>query len=132
MTAPSPATFVETFVAAMERSDMAAVAASFDPHVRAFITNAQGGTDLVEGSAALEQRFPDFAAMADSFTATLTQVAEIDEHTALAMVEIKAARLGRTLHNFAGILIRISDAGKMTEYRMVEALPEESDRFWSA
>lgn len=48
------------------------------------------------------------------------------------MIEIRTERLGRSLHNSAGILIRLSARGKMTEYRMVEALPAESDRFWSA
>ena len=70
--------------------------------------------------------------MADSFRATVTQAHEIDDRTVLCMVEIRAERLGASLHNFAGILIRLSEEGRMTEYRMVEALPEESDRFWSA
>jgi hypothetical protein len=48
------------------------------------------------------------------------------------MVEIDAQRLGRTLHNFAGIFCRLSERGRMTEYRMVEARPAESDRFWGA
>ena len=110
---------------------METVRSSFAPDVRAFITNASGGTDLVEGSEALARRFPDFAAMADSFQATVTQTHEIDDRSVLFMVEIKAERLGRSLHNFAGILIRLTE-GKMSEYRMVEALPAESDRFWSA
>jgi hypothetical protein len=62
----------------------------------------------------------------------VTQVHEIDDRTVLFMIEIRAERLGRALHNFAGILIRLSTEGKMIEYRMVEALPAESDRFWSA
>jgi hypothetical protein len=113
MAAPqtSPTEFVHRFVSALETSDMAAVAASFDPGVRAYITNAGGGTDLVEGSAALGQRFPDFAAMADSFRATVTQAHEIDDRTVLCMVEIRAERLGASLHNFAGILIRLSEGG---------------------
>ncbi len=127
----SPSAFVHRFVAAMEASDMETVAACFDPTVRAFITNAAGGTDLVEGSDNLRRRFPDFAAMADTFQANVTQVHEITASTVLFMVEIRAERKGRSLHNFAGILIRLSDEGRMTEYHMVEALPEESDRFWS-
>jgi hypothetical protein len=132
MAPESPAAFARRFVQAMDNSDMAIVRSSFAPDVRAFITNASGSTDLLEGSEALGQRFPDFAAMADSFQATVTQVHEIDDRTVLFMVEIKAERLGRSLHNFAGILIRLTDDGKMAEYRMVEALPAESDRFWSA
>jgi hypothetical protein len=30
------------------------------------------------------------------------------------------------------MLVHLSAEGRMTEYRMVEALPTESDRFWSA
>jgi hypothetical protein len=127
----SPTAFARRFVAAMESSDMGTIAASFDPAVRAYVTNAEGGTDLVEGSDALQQRFPDFAAMADVFQASVTQVHEIDPSSVLFMVEIRAERKGRSLHNFAGILVRLSAAGRMVEYRMVEALPEESDRFWS-
>lgn len=132
MVSETPTAFVHRFVHAMEASDMATIQASFAPDVRAFITNAGGGTDLVEGSDALAPRFPDFAAMADSFQATVTQAHEIDDRSVLFMVEIKAERLGRSLHNFAGILIRLTDDGMMSEYRMVEALPAESDRFWSA
>jgi hypothetical protein len=128
----SPGTFVRRFVEAMTSSDMATVRASFDPHVRAFITNAEGGTELVEGSDALGRRFPDFAAMADTFDATVTQVHELDDRTVLFMVEIRAHRLGRSLHNFAAFFIRLSDEDTMIEYHMVEALPSESDRFWSA
>src|ERR1700761_456312 len=132
MVPASPAAFARRFVRAMEESDMDAVRASFAPDVRAYITNASGGTDLVTGSDALGQRFPDFTAMADSFHVVVTQVHEIDDRTVLFMIEIHAARLGRTLHNFAGIFVRLSSEGQMTEYRMVEALPAESDAFWSA
>jgi ketosteroid isomerase-like protein len=126
-----PTAFVHRFMAAMESSDMETIAASFDPSVRAYLTNADDGTDLVEGSDALRQRFPDFAAMADAFQARVTQVHKVNASSVLFMVEIRAERKGRSLHNFAGILIRLSETGKMVEYRMVEALPEESDRFWS-
>lgn len=130
--AKSPAGFVEQFIEAMNTSDLASVADSFDPDLRAYITNALGGTDLIVGRDDMLARLPDFAAMADSFRATVTQIHEIDLRTVLFMVEIIAQRLGMTLHNFAGILIRLSDSGRMTEYRMVEALPAESDHFWSA
>lgn len=79
MAAESPSAFVLGFVRALESSDTDTVRASFDADIRAYITNAEGGTDLVEGSDALGQRFPDFAAMADSFRATVSQVHEIDD-----------------------------------------------------
>ncbi len=129
---PTPRAFADQFVNAMATSDMAHIAASIHPSVRAYITNASGGSDEVTGREALLERLPDFASMADSFNARITQSHEVDDRTVLTMVEIRAQRLGRSLHNFAGILLRLSGDGRLIEYRMVEALPEESDRFWSA
>ena len=116
----------------MNTSNMAAVADSFDADVEAYIANALGGADRMVGRDEMLARFPDFAALADSFRATVTQIHEIDARTVLFMVEIDAERLGKTLHNFAGIFCRLSEQGRVTEYRMVEALPAESERFWAA
>ena len=124
--------FADVFVRAMVSSDLGAIAASIDPEVQAYVTNASGGSDLVSGRQAFLARFPDFAAMADSFAATITQLHEIDDLTTLFMIEIEAERLGRSLHNFAGVLIRLSAGGTLLEYRMVEAQPEYSDEFWAA
>jgi hypothetical protein len=126
----SPEAFVHRFVRALESSDMATVRASLHPEVRAHVTNAEGGTDLVEGAEALGRRFPYFASMADSFRAIVTQVHDMDARTVLFMVEIRAERLGRSLHNFAGIFLRLSASGAVTEYRMVVARAAESARFW--
>lgn len=46
------------------------------------------------------------------------------------MVEIHARRGDRSLHNFAAHLVRVSD-GRITELRMVDAKPADSDAFWS-
>jgi hypothetical protein len=129
---PTPTELVRNFVQAMNTSDMATVADSFDPGVEAYIGNARGGTDKVVGRDEMLARFPDFAAMADPFRARVTQVHEIDARTVLFMVEINAQRRGNTLHNFAGIFCRLSEQSRMVEFRMVEALPAESDRFWAA
>ena len=61
MPVESASAFVRRLVRAREDGDTTALWASFEWDVRAFIANANGGTDLVEGSEALEQRFPDFA-----------------------------------------------------------------------
>lgn len=45
------------------------------------------------------------------------------------MVEIKAERKGRTLHNFAAFLMDVRK-GRIQAMRMVEALPAYSDAFW--
>jgi len=56
---------------------------------------------------------------------------EVEDDKILVMVEVHAHRGDATLHNFSGQLFRVAD-GRITESWMVEALPEESDRLWSA
>ena len=46
------------------------------------------------------------------------------------MVEIRAEREGRALHNFAAFLTRVVD-GQVRQIWMVDALPAYSDEFWS-
>ncbi|MEM9152507.1 MAG: hypothetical protein AAGB19_18905, partial [Cyanobacteria bacterium P01_F01_bin.3] len=58
-----------------------------------------------------------------------TQIAPVADDQVLVMLEIKAARKGHTLHNFAAFLMTVVD-GSITRIWMVEALPAESDRFW--
>ena len=69
----------------------------------AYITNAAAGVDRVEG-------------------ATTSRV--------MTMIEIKAERQGRMLHNFAAFLARASE-GQVVELWMVDAKPAYSDEFWS-
>jgi ketosteroid isomerase-like protein len=46
------------------------------------------------------------------------------------MVEVQAERNGRRLQNFAAHVLRVDD-GRVTQWRMADAKPAESDRFWS-
>jgi ketosteroid isomerase-like protein len=94
----------------------------------AYITNADGGVDRVDGPAGYLARVPDGKDAA--YTAEVTQVVTVAEGQVLGMVEIKAQRTGRTLHNHAAFLARIAD-GRITELWMVDALPAYSDEFWS-
>ena len=55
----------------------------------------------------------------------------VDADKVLLMVEVRAERGGRRLHNFAGHLLRI-DGGRIAEWWMVDAKPAESDEFWSS
>jgi hypothetical protein len=57
-------------------------------------------------------------------------VLEIDDELVLSMVEIRAKREGRELHNFAAFLARIT-AGRIADLWMVDARPADSDEFWS-
>ena len=97
----------------------------------AYITNAEGGTDEVDGRDAYLSRLEAMNLPAARFSLEMTQPpVPVDADRALVMVEIRAERDGGSLHNFAAHLLRIEDA-RITEWRMVDARPAESDRFWS-
>jgi hypothetical protein len=76
----------------------------------AYITNADAGVDRVEGRDNFLSRLPDLAGA--ELSTAITQIVGIDEERVMTMIEIKAERQGRTLHNFA-------------------AKPAYSDEFWS-
>ena len=59
----------------------------------------------------------------------MTQVLAVDDQRVLAMVEIRAERDGRTLHNHAGFLLELRRG--IARLWMVDALPEYSAEFWS-
>jgi ketosteroid isomerase-like protein len=123
-------TALTAFIDAFGRGDLDAMrsllAADFVGHV----TTGDGGVRDVDR----EGYVASVAAM-DVPTANLRlripNVVEIAPGRVLVMVEVHAARRGLTLHNFSGQLATVRD-GTITELWMVDALPEESDRFWSA
>jgi ketosteroid isomerase-like protein len=55
---------------------------------------------------------------------------EVGGDRVLVMVVVRARRGSKTLHNWSGQLATVAD-GKLRELWMVEALPAESDAFWS-
>ena len=65
-----------------------------------------------------------------SFSIEVTQSVSVRPELAMVMVEVHAARRGRTLHNHAAHSLFVRDA-RVHEWWMVEALPAESDAFWS-
>jgi ketosteroid isomerase-like protein len=93
-----------------------------------YVTNADAGVDVVEGRDAYLSCLPDLHATAGSLR--VPQVVAVDSERALTMVEIRAEREGKTLHNFAAFLTRVTD-GKVHQIWMVDALPAYSDEFWS-
>jgi ketosteroid isomerase-like protein len=101
------------------------------PDLVAWVTNANGEADRVTG----RDEYLSWIAAMDLPTAqyhvTLTQSpAAVDEHLVLLMVEIRAEREDRRLHNFAAHLLRVEE-DRVTEWRMADAKPAESDQFWS-
>jgi len=122
---------VEDFLQAFTEADFAAMRALLAEDVVAYITNAEGGVDELEGRDAYLGRLEAMDLPAARFSVEPTQPPVlVDSDRAMVMVEVRAERHGKSLHNFAAHLLRLSH-GQITEWRMVDAKPAESDRFWS-
>ena len=93
----------------------------------AYVTNVDGGVDRVHGRDAYLQRL--LALKAPVFTVEVTQSVAVSSDQAMVMVEIRAERKGRSLHNFSAFLATTHE-GEISELWMVEALPAYSDEFW--
>jgi hypothetical protein len=99
--------------------------------LRAYITNAEGGVDEVVGADEYLRRIEAMDLPTARFRVDITQSVAVRPDLAMVMVEVHAARGSRTLHNHAAHLLFTRD-GRVSEWWMVEALPAESDAFWSA
>ena len=101
------------------------------PDLIAWVTNADGEADRVTGREEYLRRIAAMDLPGAQYRVTLTQSpAAIDDHLLLLMVEVRAERNGRRLHNFAAHVLRVDD-GRVTQWRMADAKPAESDQFWS-
>ena len=122
---------VRRFLEAFNAADLLAMRRLLADDARAYVTNAEGGQTLVEGADAYLAAITAMDLPSAEFGVTITQAPVlVDDDRVLVMVEVVARRDGRALHNFAAHLIRVTD-GRITELRMVEAKPAESDTFWS-
>ena len=97
----------------------------------AHVTNPDGSTREVHGRAAYVAIIDAMDPVSASLRLDIPQITTIEPGLVLVMVEVHASRGGRTLHNFSGQLFRVS-SGVVSQCWMVEALPAESDEFWSA
>lgn len=116
------------FFRAYADGDLRATGSLLADDVTAYITTAQADVMRVEGREAYMARVPDLGAVGGS--CEVTQLLEIDRETTLTMVEIRAKRRGKELHNFAAFLARVTD-GQIRELWMVDALPAYSADFWA-
>ena len=101
------------------------------PDLIAWVTNAHGEADRVTGREEYLRRIAAMDLPGAQYRVTLTpSPATIDDHLLLLMVEVQAERNGRRLHNFAAHVLCVDD-GRVTQWRMADAKPAESDQFWS-
>lgn len=128
-TAPNIA---ERFIAAFSAADFGAMRELLAPGLVAWVTDADGAMQRVEGRDDYLGRVEAMDLPAARFSVELTQApVPVEADKVLLMIEVHAERGGRTLHNFAGHLLRI-EGGQIAEWWMVDAKPAESDTFWAS
>jgi len=123
-----PAEVLREFVGAYRRGDESHMRSLLAPGIVAYVTNADAGADQVVGPDAYLDRLPDLTG-ADAHL-DITQSVDVAPDQALTMVEIRAHRRGRDLHNHAAFLVRVAE-GQIAELWMVDAQPAYSDEFWA-
>ncbi len=120
---------MRSFLDAYGVGDVDAMRARLASDVVGYVTNSAAAVDRVDGREAYLARLPVLATA--GATATITQTVAVAADQALTMVEIRAAREGRELHNFGAFLSRHDADGRIVELWMVDARPAYSDEFWS-
>ena len=122
-----PASALRGLIEAFASHDEEGMRAALAEDMTAYVTNAEGGVDPVHGRETYLPRL--LALKAPELSVTVTQSVTVSSDQAMVMVEIRAEREGRSLHNFSAFLGRIR-ADQVSELWMVEALPAYSDEFW--
>jgi ketosteroid isomerase-like protein len=131
VTADEPSVVAGHFLEAFSAADFERMRQLLAEDLVVYITNAEGGMDRVEGREAYLDRLEATDLPSARFSVEMTQApVSLDGDTVLLMVEVRAQRKGKSLHNFAAHVLRIA-AGRIADWRMVDAKPSESDEFWS-
>ncbi|WP_422383851.1 nuclear transport factor 2 family protein [Roseibium album] len=121
---------IRAFVDAFNAADLPAMASYLAQDLVADVTQSDGSTKQSNG----RETFMGLLEKLDIPTVrprlTITQVADVNAEQVMMMVEVRAARKGRELHNFAAYLMTLRDQ-RIERIWMVEALPAESEEFWS-
>ena len=122
---------VEAFVGAFNAADLPAMAACLAEDLMAEVTQKDGSTRQAAGRDAYMALIERLNIPVVRPSLAITQIADVNADQVLVMVEVRAARKGRRLHNFSAFLMTVRN-GQIERIWMVEALPAESDAFWSA
>ncbi|MEI2728467.1 MAG: nuclear transport factor 2 family protein [Candidatus Nanopelagicales bacterium] len=122
---------VVDLVQAFAGGDSAAVKSRLADGLVAHVTQSDGSTRQVVGSANYAAIVDAMDPLSANLQMEIPQIMTIEPGLVMAMFEVHAARYGRRLHNFSGQLFRF-DGDVIDRIWMVEALPRESDEFWSA
>lgn len=126
-----PAGVATSLLRAFNDGDLDRMRELMDPAMVAWVTDASGASEVVTGADAYLDRIAAMDLPAVRYRVGLTQSpVAIEDDLVLLMVEVHAERDDRRLDNFAAHVLRVAD-GRVTEWRMADAKPAESDRFWA-
>ena len=125
-----PTAVVQQLIAAFQDGDLDALAAALAPDFTGHITTADAGV-LTAGRDEYVESVRAMDVAPANLRLDVPNIVEVEPGRILVMVVVQAERGGRSLHNFSGQLATVRD-GLITELWMVDALPAESDRFWSS
>jgi ketosteroid isomerase-like protein len=126
-----PATVATPLLEAFNAGDLDPMGDLLDPALVAWVTDAAGEAEPVTGADAYLAGIAAMDLPAVSFRVAPTQSPVlIEDDPVLLMVAVRAERGVRQLENFAAHVMRVRD-GRVTEWRMADAKPAESDRFWA-
>ncbi|MDA7949593.1 MAG: nuclear transport factor 2 family protein [Hyphomicrobiaceae bacterium] len=120
---------VTAFIGAFGKADYGRMGGLLADDVESYVTNAEGGSTLLRGRDAYMAAIASVDYRSVGPRIEITQMLSVKPDQVLVMVEIRAERKGRKLHNFAAFLMDVRE-GKIRTMRMVEALPAYSDAFW--
>jgi ketosteroid isomerase-like protein len=117
-------------VDAFQDGDLDTVVALLAPDFVGHVTTADGGV-LNAGRDVYVESIRAMDVASANLRLDVPNMVEVGPGRILLMVVVHAERGGRSLHNVSGQLATVHD-GRITELWMVDALPAESDRFWSS
>lgn len=122
---------VDTFLDAFNSADFETLRGLLDDSLVAFVTTPKGDQVTLPGADSYVASLRDMllAAPTEYSVAFTQRPTTVGDDRVLAMLEIHAARGGRTLHNYSAQLFAFTGP-LITEIQMTDAKPEESARFW--
>lgn len=127
----NPEEIAIAFIKAFEQADLAKLRELMAEDVINHVTTREGTSNALKGREAYIESVKAMDIPSAKLNMSIPQILTIEPGRVLVMVEVKAERDGKTLHNFAGLLCNIQE-GVITQTWMVEALPEGSDEFWKS
>lgn len=122
--------FIQLLVKSLEKEDDATLCKLYADDVKNYVTDKNGGVFLIQGCenylAAIKKM--NFSKVRP--TLSITQINVLNDNEALFMLEVKAKKPNKSLHNFAAYLVKFEN-DKIISTTMVEAMPAYSDAFWN-